>query len=160
MRMSQYQEKVKCFGGKAALTCEATFVSRDNRQVPTINLEVAPKEGQAFNWSRKITVQLGEQELPLLCALFLGFVPSLKIAREDKGIEVIRQDKNIFLKATGAKRGLFAMPILPGDSFVLGAFLLKRLTLQTGLQGDLLLAAIKSAGKLHVNSLAPQQKQA
>jgi hypothetical protein len=46
---------VRCFGNKAALTAEATWITREGvAPVPTMSLEVAPRDGADVDWSKKI----------------------------------------------------------------------------------------------------------
>jgi len=59
------QEKVRCYGARAALTAEATSIVRDGQPpVAAVNLDVAPRHGEQIQWAKKITLQLGEAELP------------------------------------------------------------------------------------------------
>lgn len=68
------QRKIRCFGAQAALLAEATRLHARGVAVGfTVNLEVAPKSGDQFNWTRKVTFQLSEHELPLLTSVFLVF---------------------------------------------------------------------------------------
>lgn len=49
------QAKVRCFGKSAAITAEATVINKDRQApVPTVNLEVAPREGADVNWGTRV----------------------------------------------------------------------------------------------------------
>ena len=61
------------------------MINKDGQApVPTINLEVAPREGEHVNWSRKIVIQLSDEELPVLCGVFMGYLPKLHLKRPGK----------------------------------------------------------------------------
>ena len=145
------QAKVRCFGNKAAITAEATFINKDGQPpVATINLEVAPRFGADVDWSKKIVIQLSDQELPLLCGLFMGYIPSLHIQRPGKGIELERQLGNIYIKASSGRGVLYSLPAGIGDTFKLSTLFLKQLKLQSGLQDEtLILAALRGAASLY-----------
>ena len=127
------QEKVKCFGSKAALCAEAVFTSKDNGGFPTINLEVAPRQGSEVAWNKKIVVQLSNTELPIVCSILRGYIPSTHLKRPGKGIEIERQPNKIFIRASAGEGNLFMLPITIGDTFRLSALLLKQLQKQAGL---------------------------
>ena len=145
-----HQAKVRCFGNRAALTAEATWLTREGVEpVPTMNLEVAPRNGADVDWSKKIVLQLSEQELPLLCAVFMGYLSALHLKRPGKGIELERQTGGIFIKASAGRGTLYALPASPGDAFRLNALFLTRLKQQTRIDdGTLLLAALRGAASL------------
>ncbi len=145
------QAKVRCFGKQAAITAEATVIRRDGHPpIPTVNLEVAPREGAEVNWSRKIVIQLSDQELPVLCGLFVGYIQRLHLKRPGKGIEIERQQGGIYIKASAGHGVLFALPTGVGDSFRLSALFLQQLRLQSGISDEtLLLAALRGASALH-----------
>ena len=146
------QAKVKCFGGQAALCAEATFINRESSpQIPTINLEVAPRLAENFAWDRKIVIQLSNSELPLACALLMGYLPKLHLKRPDKGIEIERQSNKLFVRASAGAGKLFVLPITIGDTFRLSALMLKQLKNQAGLSDEtLVLAALRGAASLYV----------
>ena len=145
----QAQAKVRCFGSSAALTAEATMLMKAGVNVPTINLEVAPRYGKDVSWDQKIVVQLSDQELPLLCAVFMGYMPSLHLKRPGKGIEISRQPNKMYIKASAGQGKLFALPAPVGDSFRLCALFLKQLKYQSGIEDEtLLLAALRGSASL------------
>jgi hypothetical protein len=145
------QAKVRCFGNSAAITAEATVINKDRQApVPTVNLEIAPREGADVNWSRKIVIQLSDQELPVLCGLFMGYIPRVHFKRPGKGIELERQPGGIYIKASAGHGALFSLPAGIGDSFRLCALFLQQLRLQSGIGDEtLLLAALRGASTLY-----------
>ena len=85
LRHPSDQPKVKCFGKSAALTVEATVIQKaGNPPLPTINLEVAPRSAERVEWERKIVIQLSDSELPVLCAVLMGYLPELHLKRPGK----------------------------------------------------------------------------
>ncbi|MFC1337316.1 MAG: hypothetical protein G8D81_20815 [gamma proteobacterium symbiont of Clathrolucina costata] len=144
------QPKVKCFGSKAALCAEATFITKDSAPpVPTINLEVAPRIAESVAWDRKVVMQLSDSELPLVCAVLMGYIPKLHLKRPDKGIELERQVNKIFVRASAGSGNLFALPITIGDTFRLSTLLLRQLKAQSGISDEtLVLAALRGASSL------------
>ena len=150
LRHPSDQPKVKCFGKSAALTVEATVIQKaGNPPLPTINLEVAPRLAERVEWDRKIVIQLSDSELPVLCAVLMGYLPELHIKRPGKGIEVARQPDRLFIRATAGTGNLFMLPVTIGDTFRVSALLLSQLKKQSGLEDEtLLLAALRGAASL------------
>lgn len=144
------QPKVKCFGKSAALTVEATVIQRTGSlPLPTVNLEVAPRSTERVEWERKIVIQLSDSELPVLCAVLMGYLPELHLKRPGKGIEVARQTDRLFIRATAGTGNLFMLPVTIGDTFRVSALLLSQLKKQSGLEDEtLLLGALRGAASL------------
>jgi hypothetical protein len=137
-------DNVKCFGSNAALTIEATF----NKNVPTLNIEMAQKKGEHFDWANKLVLQLSDTELPMLCSMLLGYSKNISIKRNTKGLEAERQANKIFLKGTSSGN-IFTLPLAPGDVFRVSAFALKQLKCQSGLESEtMILAAIRGCSTL------------
>ena len=110
------------YGGMAALTIDPSL--NRHKTFHTVTLDLAPRRGGDTNWQQKISIQPTYQELPLLVALFLGYHSHLQIKRDEKWIEVIDQDKSVFIKG-GAGNSVFALPVMPGDRVWLSAMLLQ-----------------------------------
>jgi len=141
--------KIKCYGQSSALCAEATF-TQGSESIPTINLEVAPKDGKDYAWARKIIIQLSDNELPLVCCVLMGYIPSVHLKRQTKGIEIRRQKNSLYVKASSGKDNVFALPITIGDTFKLSTIMLKQLIKQTGLESEtLVLAALRGAASLY-----------
>jgi len=110
------------YGGKAALTIDPSL--NRNKTFHTVTLDLAPRRGGETNWQQKISIQPTYQELPLLVALFLGYHSHLQIQRDEKWMEVIDQEKAVFVKGGGGN-SVFALPVMPGDRVWLSAMLLQ-----------------------------------
>ena len=145
------QQKVKCYGQAAALTVEATPLLHKGVSVGvTVNLEMAPIIDRDVDWSRKITVQLSEDELPVFAAVLLGYLPKCHFKRSDKGIFVERQNGKMFFKATAGAGNNFVMPVAIGQTFRVSSLVLKQLSTQSGIpDGSLVLAAIRGSAGLY-----------
>jgi hypothetical protein len=146
------QPKVRCFGGSAALTVEATWLTRDAGSVATINLDVAPRQMDSVDWSRKITLQLSENELPLFAAVCLGYLPKCQFKRPGKGILIERQNSKLFLSASAEGDGnRFSLPIPIGQTFQIGCLALSQLKKQVQLDdADLIIASLRGAAALYL----------
>lgn len=144
------QAKVRCFGSRAALTVEATsLVKKGELSGHTVNLDVAPRKGEHVDWTRKITVQLSEYELPLLACVFLGYLPKLELRRPGKGVLIERQTNRIFVSATAGSGNMFALPLPIGQVFQVSALVLGQLQKHTGLNdGTMIIAGLRGAASL------------
>lgn len=110
--LPENQRKIRCFGAQAALLAEATRLHARGGAVGfTANLEVAPKSDDQFNWTRKVTFQLSEHELPLLTSVFLGFLQKCEFTRSGKAILFERQSAKLFVSATQGAGNLFALSL-------------------------------------------------
>jgi hypothetical protein len=110
------------YGGKAALTIDPSL--NRYKTFHTVTLDLAPRRGGETDWQHKISIQPTYQELPLLVALFLGYHSHLHIRRDEKWMEVIDQEKSVFIKGGGGN-SVFALPVMPGDRIWLSAMLLQ-----------------------------------
>lgn len=149
------QAKVRCFGSHAALTVEATNLLRKGELTGhTVNLDVAPRQGEKVDWTQKITVQLGESELPLLACVCLGYLPRTELKRPGKGILIERQANRIFVSATAGRGKIFALPLPIGQVFQVSALVLAQLQRHTGLNdGAMIIASLRGAASLFKNEL-------
>ena len=145
------QAKVRCYGSSSALTIEATKLHKNKVECgDTVNLDVAPKDGNGVQWDRKITVQLSENELPILAAVCLGYLPKAQFKRPDKGIVVERQVNKLYVSATQGAGNNFSLPVPIGQSFQISALVLTQLQKQTELNdGHLLIAALRGSASLY-----------
>jgi|GEM_PF-715539 len=152
------QKKVRCYGYSASLVAEATWLKESNPPVATVNLEMAPTlkdgnnkpfSGKKADWDKKLVFQLSQNELPLACAVMMGYLPSLHIKRAGKGIEIHRQPNKLFVRASAGAGKLYNMEVVIGDAFLLCALMLEQLALQSGIEDQtLLLAALRGAASL------------
>jgi len=138
--------KVKIYGGQAALCAEAICINKNGQPVYTINLEIAPKVSEQVHWQRKILIQLSQSELPNVCSVLLGYQNEVHLKRPGKGIELIRQPENLYIRGSQGIGNLFALPASSGDVFRLSAFLLQQLKKQCGLESEtMMLAALRAS---------------
>ena len=154
--MSPYKE-VNAFSTNAALQVQASVIEKTGKA--TVNVELAPKSssGSGYDWvNNKISFQLSTSELPLLCAVFLGFLPDFACARPEKGFSVERQDNKLYFRATGLTKGsrekpqLVHLPVNIADAFQVCALCLAQLQVQSGLvDGSLAIQALRGAAGLY-----------
>lgn len=144
------QPKVRCFGSRAGLTVEATLLQRDAGAVPTLNIDVAPRQGESIDWQKKIMLQLSESELALFAAVCLGYLPKVHFKRLTKGILWERQSNKLFVSATAGQGTAYALPIPIGQTFQIGSLALAQLQKQSPVSdGDLIIAALRGAAALY-----------
>ncbi len=149
----QNREKVRVYAKSAALTAEVSPIihkergSKDDIGV-TLNLDVAGKGNKGFDWQNKITIQLSENELPEFAALLMGYHDQIKLSRPDKGIEIERQDKALFIKASKQGGGMYAMPVPTPYIFRLNVLVLELLKLQNNTDdGNVIIASLRMFAK-------------
>jgi len=153
MNNSPALRKVKCFGEKAALTVEEC-ITEDGEL--TVVFEVAHlKSGdgnkKVYDWKNKEMFQLANDELFMVAGLFLGYLPSYKIERGGKNLELTRQRKgldgrgygSLYVKAYSTGETLYTLPMTPGGVAQVGQLILGRLEQREVSGPELLLAAIK-----------------
>lgn len=145
------QPKVRCFGSKAALTAEATTIEKNGAElVAALNLEVAPRQGEHINWKSKIVLQLGEDDLPLLCCVCLGYLPKAEFKRPTKGLLIERQENKLFVSASQGAGTAYALPLPISQTFQLGTLALAQLKKQSASSDDqLILASLRGAAALY-----------
>lgn len=145
------QPKVRCFGSRAALTAEATVLVKEGAApLAVLNLELAPRDGEHINWKSKIVLQLGEDDLPLLCSVCLGYLPKVEFKRPTKGIVVERQPNRLFISASQGSGNCYALPLPIAQTFRLGALAMAQLKKQSEMDDDdLLLASLRGAAALY-----------
>ena len=123
--------RVQCriYGGKAALCVEA---DETRQHEPTLRLEVARATGpREYDWTRKLTLQLTRDELPVVAATVLGLLPRCLFKNHgpdnNKGLEIEHQGSHLFIRLFQKDHGVFAVPVGAADSFHLGALCLRPL---------------------------------
>ncbi len=132
------QEKCRCYGSQAVMCVEAVVSRKD---YPTVNLEVAPRQGNEMLWDQKIVLQMSSQELPLLAATLLGYRMACEFKRKEKGINIARQKENLFVRASQGT--ILALPITPGDVFKFNSIVLNQLMKSSPCNDRLMLVALK-----------------
>ena len=144
------------YGSKAAL-CIETDVTRQDE--PTLRLEAAPATGpRAYDWPRKLTLQLTREELPVVAATVLGLLPRCTYKNhgpeQNKGLEIEHQGSHLFVRLFQKDRGVLAVPVGPADSYALAALALRALRQGTPWLSD---QGILMALKLTVQRMSAAQ---
>lgn len=121
--------RVRVYGTKAALCVEADTTRQDE---PTLRIEAAPATGPTtYDWQRKLIVQLTREELPLMTATVLGFLPRCECKNHgpdnNKGLEIVHQGGHLFVRVFQKEKGVFALPVNPTDTYALAALGLRAL---------------------------------
>jgi len=124
-----FGQSIKIYGTKGALTIQES-VSRNGFQ--TISIDAAKAVSlRKYDWNSKITVQVSKSELPEVVSVLLGFTRSCSFKShgpdKNKGYEIERQDKNIFIKVFQGGRGIIAVPVYRSDVFWLTNMVLERI---------------------------------
>ena len=117
------------YGGKAAL---CFGVSETKGGVPTISIDAAESKGnRAYDWKKKISIQLTQGELATFTGILFGLMTSCKFQghgpANDKGFEFERQGENFFYKAMAKDRKVLAVKIMPADAFAITSLFFKQL---------------------------------
>jgi hypothetical protein len=137
------------YGGKGSL-CFNNSITRSGK-CHTISLDGANATGpKTYNWSEKISVQLTEQELPMVVALFLGYRNKVEYSNHgesnNKGFSFERQEGGkIFAKVWAKDKGQRAVPIMPSDVFWVGNMMYQQLKKNLPEIGDTALLAMLRA---------------
>tara|TARA_R110001592_G_scaffold221139_2_gene475820 strand:- start:27702 stop:28187 length:486 start_codon:yes stop_codon:yes gene_type:complete len=127
-RTAAFGKKAKCFGNQAALTVEATALLMKGEPVgSTVNLELARRVADGFDWSDKIQFQLSEDELAAFACVLLGYLPRFHFKRPSKGIEVERQTDKLFVRGTAGTGKIFALPLTAGRVFAVSTLVIGQL---------------------------------
>lgn len=139
----QNNPKLHLYGNSAAICLEAT----QNGSLATLNIDVAPKpDNHNVDWSQKITLQLGFDEMVGLAGVFLGYAPEFSCKRPSKGISFKRQPGKVFVSASSGAGQIYGIPLTIGDCVQCCDFILARISVNCYSQSsDLLLASIKGA---------------
>lgn len=131
-------EAFHVYGGKGGLTFNVT---ESRKGFHTVSIDGAKSIGnRRFDWNGKVTLQITKNELPMLCAVFLGFVKQAKFDNHKmgnviKGCEVENQNGKMFFKIWqgGGKTSSVQVPINHTDAFYVTGLLLRQLEKNTKL---------------------------
>lgn len=142
---------VHTYGGKAALCFEA---DQTRRGAATVSVDAADATGpRQYDWQSKIRIQLTQNELPQVAAVFLGLLPGCKFSSHgqasNKSIEFRRQpgkaSQLVFVRVIEAEKKAKAVPITNADCFRVEALLMRQLKIQHPyLDGTMLMAMLRS----------------
>lgn len=130
------QRKARAFGSKAQVCVEENTT---RQKTLTVAFDIGDLE-----WSRKISVQLTDQEMPLMAAAVLGYRHHCHLQRADKQLWVQRQGEGLYIKAQSKDAGTLALPVTAGANFQIAALLLSRLQQSTGSDVATVSAALKA----------------
>jgi hypothetical protein len=154
------QKKVRCFGSSAALTIEASKLLHKGDPVgDTVNIDVAPRHGESVDWAKKITVQLGETELPIFASVLLGYLPAASFKRSTKGVEITRQANKLYIVASEGSGKRYSLPVPMAQCYLVSTLVLEQLEkLSGGLSPEFIIAGLRGASSLFVaeSKLAPR----
>jgi hypothetical protein len=132
---------VHIYGGKAALCFQAdTTRSGREGETNTVRLEAAPSRvPRTYNWSEKIAVQFTVKELPMVLAVFMGWMPSVTFKahgpQQDKGFSMEHQQGGkMFVKVWQAKTAM-AVPLYAQDMYAVVALLLRQMSKNQAFMG-------------------------
>jgi hypothetical protein len=117
------------YGGRAAV-CISADQTRAN--VHTVRVEAAESiSTRQYDWRHKIAVQLSQRELPLVLAVFMGWIQKFEGKghgeNNSKWFTIENQGNKLFLSVCAKGQTPRAIPILPGDSYAATALLLGQL---------------------------------
>lgn len=116
------------YGNRAALTVE---LDENRSGYKTVAFDGAAKSGLSVAWNKKIRFQLTHTELPILTCLFLGMIDELRFdyhgEAKNKSLHVVRRPPNILVRVIEGTVS-HTVPLVPGDSHVVGTLLLQALT--------------------------------
>lgn len=119
------------YGGSAAL-CFSVDETRSG--YPTVCIDaadnIAPRE---YNWTKKISIQLTKQELPVVAAVFLGLISKAEYSShgpaKDKGFSIEDQGDKIFVQVRAKDQKVKSVPITPEDAFYVAQLFIRQLRL-------------------------------
>lgn len=125
---------VHIYGGKSALCfgADTTRSIKQGEEGNTVRLEAAPASGpRAYNWQDKVAVQFTTKELPMVLAVFMGWMPSVTFKAhgpaKDKGFSIECQDQGkLFVRVWQGKRAM-AVPLFAQDMYAVVALLLRQM---------------------------------
>jgi hypothetical protein len=131
-----YGTKVHVYGSGAALCIEAVSVedSPQSDRSHTVLLEFAKREANTVYWKDKLTFQVSDSELVQLALLVTGYKSLIEIKRGNKGVEIKRQEGQLYFRATQGSGRLFSLPATLGDAFKISSVVLEQLMKMSGLQ--------------------------
>lgn len=150
--------QVKTHGGKAAFEFS---IDKTKDGWSTIRLEGASKlnnNTKMYDWKNKITIQITRNELPVIAAVLLGFLPSCEFGNHgptNKGFALVNQGKNFFFKIfePGENKRMYVCPVPLVEANLMGTLALAQHTQNfPSLSSDSALTAIRSLASQMIKS--------
>lgn len=126
----QFGKALKLFRPQVALQIQAVLTEKSNAS--TVNIEAAAGAAHTYDWQSKTTVQVSLAELPLVCSVLIGLVPSTTHKyhgeNKNKGYEVANHesDRKLSLFSPG---GRLFFNFTPVEGFYMAEFCLDALLL-------------------------------
>lgn len=117
------------YGGKAA----ACFSADQTRaKVHTVRLEAAEASAtRQYDWHRKIAIQLSQRELPLVLAVFMGWIQRFEGKghgeNNSKWFTIEAQGNKLYLSVNAKGQAPRGVPIMPGDGYAVTTLLIRQM---------------------------------
>jgi len=157
--------QIKTHGGKAAFEFSP---DKTKEGWLTIRLEGASKlnnNTKQYDWKNKITIQITKNELPVITAVLLGFLPSCEFGNHgqtNKGFALINQGKNFFFKIfePGDNKRMYVCPVPLVEANLMGTLALSQHVQNfPSLSSDSALTAIRSlASQMNKAGVCPSAR--
>ncbi|MBG6083218.1 hypothetical protein [Rubrivivax gelatinosus] len=117
------------YGGKAA-ACFNADVTRGGTH--TVRIEAATSSGaRQYDWQRKIALQLSQRELPLVLAVFMGWLPRFEGKghgeNNSKWFTLENQGNKLYLSVNAQGQAPRGVPIMAGDSYAVTTLLIRQM---------------------------------
>ncbi len=134
-RSAQDRVQCKAYGSRAAITVET---AETEAGIPTIRFEFAPvlgngdsghsddgsadKPSKAYDWSKKLIIQLTADEVPQLLAVLYGFAPGAQFSNHGqskvKWMSLENQEKSIYMRAGDKDVPILVIPVSSPNSIM------------------------------------------
>ncbi|WP_049820940.1 hypothetical protein [Methylibium petroleiphilum] len=117
------------YGGKAALCFSA---DQTRAKVHTVRLEAAEASAtRQYDWQRKIAIQLSQRELPLVLAVFMGWINRFEGKghgeNNSKWFTIEQQGNKLYLSVNAKGQSPRGVPIMPGDGYAVTTLLMRQM---------------------------------
>jgi hypothetical protein len=134
-RSAQDRVQCKAYGSRAAITVET---DETEAGIPTVRFEFAPvlgngdsnhsddgsadKPSKAYDWSKKLIIQLTADEVPQLLAVLYGFAPGAQFSNHGqskvKWMSLENQEKSIYMRAGDKDVPILVIPVSSPNSIM------------------------------------------
>lgn len=144
------------YGTKGALCFETDMTRETDRREarPTVALDAAEASApKQFDWGNKIRIQMTINELPMVAAVLLGFLPKCEFKNHgpdnNKGFSIERQQGQFFVRVF-TKGANVAVPMYMPDAYHVTALVLRQLqALSPWMSGDAITASLRGTAAVH-----------
>lgn len=121
---------VHAYGRKAAL-CFSADETRKGR-LATVRIEGAESIGERrYDWQQKIAIQLTAKELPVVLAVFMGWLPEVRFQnhgpQKDKAVSLKNQEKGIVFVSVQQGRAARAVPVTATEVYPVVSLLVEQM---------------------------------